>query len=247
MRLRSFSAVALLSFVAIISVTMAAQEDSVSKVAQRDPTALAVLQQSAATMGLANMGSGSGAAQAQTTFWDGRITQQAGVSLVDKSSVSALSAPAQSDAGAKPLPRWVTQYPANELLPGYSRMAALQEARTNVQYLGVEEVNGRKAHHIRLTALPSDNTPVEIEELVSEFHIFIDAETKLVIKTQSWDFSPDAIENRSKVETYYEEYRAVGGVLVPFASHRFVAGQKFCDTVLSDVRLDAVASGTETK
>jgi hypothetical protein len=74
--------------------------------------------------------------------------------------------------------------------------------------------------------------------MISEFHVFIDQASHLVVKSISYQFSPDAIENRSSVETYYDDYRLVQGVLLPYHSIRYVAGQKDSEISLKSITLN---------
>ena len=88
------------------------------------------------------------------------------------------------------LPLWVTQYQRPEHMPALSRLADYVSPYTKISYVGLEQVAGRAAYHIRLATVPQDGTPIEIEELISEFHVFLDKETLLVVKTQGYLFSP---------------------------------------------------------
>jgi hypothetical protein len=51
-------------------------------------------------------------------------------------------------------------------------------------------VNGKLANHISFTMLPSDGTPADLEALLSEFHVWIDATSFLVVQIRTFDFSP---------------------------------------------------------
>jgi len=78
-----------------------------------------------------------------------------------------------------------------------------------------------------------------LDQLISEFHVYLDTKTLRVIKTSNWAFAPDAIENRSLWETYYDNYQTVAGVLVPMHISHFMAGSRLDDwnftSVFSDV------------
>ena len=143
------------------------------------------------------------------------------------------------------LPLWVTAYQRSEHIPPFSRLIDFLRPNMNVVYVGLEDVGGRQAHHIRLSALPTDGTPARIEELISEFHVFVDAQSMLVVKTQSFLFSPAAIENRSPVDTYYSEYRSVAGLLVPYRVTRYVSRQRESDITLTSVQLNVGLSDSE--
>jgi hypothetical protein len=137
------------------------------------------------------------------------------------------------------LPLWVTQYHYPEHIPAISQMADFASANMAVSYVGLESVQGASAHHIRFILTPvGDGTPANIAALISEFHVFVDAQTYLVTKTENYIFSPDAIENRSLVEMYYSDYRSVNGLMVPYRISRYISGGKTCDIVFSSVEMN---------
>lgn len=136
------------------------------------------------------------------------------------------------------LPLWVTQFHYPEHIPAISQMADFLLPNMNLTYMGEEKVNGLVAYHIMFTLVPTDGTPSEVAALISEFHVFVDGQTFLVTKTQSYIFSPDAIENRSLAEMYYSDYRSVNGLLVPFHVSRYISGEKYCDITFSSVAVN---------
>ena len=236
----------LLAFIFLASATAAAQQQ-----ARKDPQALAILAQCQAAMG-ASAGVRDTIAEGTITFEggsSGTITiKSKGVAQyrLDVTSngkqvanvFNAGTGHRQQDGKRADLPVWVTQYQRPEHIPAFSRMADFVLPNTNVAYVGLEDVGSRKAHHIRLWSLPSDGTPPEVEKLLSEFHVFIDAESLLVVKTQSYLFSPEIIENRTPVENYYSDYRTVGGLAVPFRMVRVVSGKKWNEIVMTNVALN---------
>ena len=230
----------------LIPIPVAAQQPP-----QRDPQAMAVLTQALSVMGSAATVQDA-VAQGIITYADGRT---ATITLKNKGAdrirhevsldsglhvmvVSGGRGHVTEGGVTRRLPLWVTGYQRSPHIPALSRMADFAQPNTKVIYVGSESVGGRPAHHIRLSTLPKDKTPTDVEEMISEFHVFIDVQTHLLIKTISFDFSPEIIENRSVAETLYSDYRSVGGLLVPFHSTRYVAGHKFCDITLTDVSLN---------
>ena len=142
------------------------------------------------------------------------------------------------DGKREQLPLWVTAYQRPAFIPAFFRLVDYARPETKLTYLGAVEVAGRPAHHIRISALPKDGTPPEIEELISEYHVFIDFQTLLPVKTITFDFSPEIIENRTPVETYFSDFRSVGGLLIPYRITRYIWGQKDSDITLTNVRLN---------
>jgi hypothetical protein len=133
------------------------------------------------------------------------------------------------------LPLWVTQFHYPEHIPAISQMADFLLPNMNISYLGQVKVNGLPAYHIMFTIVPTDGTPTDVVAQISEFHVFVDVQTFLVTKTQSYVFSPEAIENRSPAEMYYSDYRSINGLLVPFQISRYISGEKYCDITFNTV------------
>ena len=136
------------------------------------------------------------------------------------------------------LPLWIIKYQRAGHIPVLSRMAEYAQANTNLTYVGLETVAGASVHHIRISSLPTDDTPADLEDLISEFHVFVDVNSLLPVKTLSFALSPQAMQNRAPIETYYSDYRPVGGILVPFHVTSYLRGQKLADIVLSSVELN---------
>jgi len=140
----------------------------------------------------------------------------------------------------KYLPAHSTLYSRPEHLSAYA--CSIDVARTNisVSYLGLENLAAAPVHHVVFHAISSG----PLEQLISEFHVYLDSQTLRVVKTATWVFAPDAIENRSLWETYYDNYQSVGGMLVPMHIQHFLAGTQLDDWNFTSVRTDvAVAEG----
>ena len=101
-------------------------------------------------------------------------------------------------------------------------------------------VNGRAAYHVKLAAAAQgkDEQEDRVDQILSEYHLYVDKQTGVALKSSFFAFSPDAIENRSTVETYYSEYRNVNGVLMPFHLETYLAGTKIRDLVFTSIRAD---------
>ena len=143
------------------------------------------------------------------------------------------------------LPLWVTQFHYPEHIPAISQMADFLLPNMNLTYLGQVKVNGLPAYHIMFTIVPTDGTPSDVVAQISEFHVFVDVQTFLVTKAQSYIFSPEAIENRSLAEMYYSDYRSINGLLVPFQVSRYISGEKYCDITFSSVTTNVGLTDTD--
>lgn len=134
----------------------------------------------------------------------------------------------------------LTSYFRPEHLNAFACSIDVARPEMSVIYAGDETVGNSTSHHIVFRAA----SPNPLDAIVSEFDVYIDSKTLRVIKTAIWAFAPDAIENRSKWETYYDEYQSVGGVLVPTHMTHFLAGKKFDEWSVASIRTDvAIAEG----
>ena len=145
------------------------------------------------------------------------------------------------------LPTWQTKYARQEHFPAMLCVSELQRPNTNILYLGEETVENASAHHIKISAKSKGNSPRwdAAENVISEFHIFLDSQSFVVLKTMRYAFSPEAIENRSKLENYYSNYQQVNGTLMPFTITTFLDGQKLRVISFDHVQLDSVISDAE--
>jgi len=145
----------------------------------------------------------------------------------------------------RPLPIWMTSYLRPNHIPVLSRISDSAKPNTKVLYIGLEDVNGQLAHHVRLSNLPASGKRADLEEIISEFHVFVDAQTHLLVKTLSYDFSPVILENRTPVETYFSDYRSVSGVQVPFRITRYIRGTRDSEIVLTYIQFNVGLPDTD--
>jgi hypothetical protein len=225
----------------------------------KDPQALAAILESLSTMG-------SGATKVVDTMAEGIIQRADGMagSIRLKTKIPGrlrveIVYPDQTitnifndgfgvsevDGKRRAFPLWAATHQGIEHLPILSRMTGYGLINLRIVRVGVETVSGRSCLHVLFYSVPGDDTPAEIERLISEFHLYIDRQSHLIIKTLSFQFSPDAIENRSEVETYFDDYRSVQGVLVPFHLIRFVSGQKDSEILVNTIEFNSSISDSE--
>jgi len=242
----------------LISQIASGQTQATVQTSAKDPLAITLVAQS-----LANVGAVPGLIQDSTT--SGTLTYPDGSSgnlnietkgtsirqqldLPGKSLVSVVKGGqgyVQMNGTRVTLPPHIAKYSGPYYIPALSRMASSSQTNALVSYIGKESVNGISVHHIVLQFLPIDATPVEEEALLSEFHVFLDTESLTIVKTQSFHFSPVAIQNRSVCETYYADYRKVQGVLIPFHIREEVAGQPYSEITLTNVALNSGLSDVD--
>jgi hypothetical protein len=133
-------------------------------------------------------------------------------------------------------PYAATAYYRPEYAPALACIIDPLRPKMNIKYVGLEQVGTASAYHIQFNVSPAG--PDDSETLVSDFHVFLDQKTLLVVKTSNFIFDPIALENRSTWETYYSDYRPVNGALVPFHVEHFLSGQKVTDVVFTHVEIN---------
>jgi hypothetical protein len=134
----------------------------------------------------------------------------------------------------KYLPLHSTLYARPEHLSAFACGIDLARPNVSVSYVSTETLQATTVHHLRFLAASSD----PLEQLISEFHVYLDTQSLRVVKTANWVFAPDAIENHSLWETYYDNYQSVGGVLFPMHIKHFMAGTQLDDWNFTTVRTD---------
>ena len=116
----------------------------------------------------------------------------------------------------RPLARSLAAYYIPEHVPALACSVVDLRPVMNLRYVGQEAVGPRTAHHLVLEMRSRNPRLADIVQLLSEYHVYIDTETFVVLKTTHFVFSPDNVENRSRWSAYYSDYRTVNGVLMPF-------------------------------
>jgi|SRR5579859_168683 len=138
----------------------------------------------------------------------------------------------------KYLPTHSTLYSRPEHLSAFACGIDLTRLNVGVSYVSTETLRASPVHHLVFAAA----SPDPLQKLISEFHIYLDTKSLRVVKTANWVFAPDAIQNRSLWETYYDNYLSVGGVLFPMHIQHFLAGTQFDDWNFASVRTDVPIS-----
>jgi hypothetical protein len=230
--------------------------EDMPKAATKDPTAVSVITQSLAAVGASSLAISDSVVTGKISYPDGTggtykmetkgsaIRQQ--VDLPQTSSISVTSDGqgfVQTDGKRLTLPAHITKYSTPYYFPLLTRMAAaVTLPNASVVYTGVEALDTGKVHHVVLSSLPLDGTPVDVETKSSEIHVFIDIQTFTVVKTQTFHFSPVTAMNRSLCETYYSDYRPVQGVSVPFHITEQLDTQPYLEIALTDVLVNSGVS-----
>ncbi|MGH9509003.1 MAG: hypothetical protein ACRD2Q_08660 [Terriglobales bacterium] len=215
----------------------------------RSPEAVALLAQCAATMGAAQLQDVQ--AEGTVTRADGReparslLVKSKGadrvrneITAADRQETYVVNRGRGHELRGetrKALPAHAIGYHRPEHIPAFACQVDLGRSQMEAVFVGVEAVRGRAAYHIKFVAAARGDADDGLEALLSEFHVFLDGETLVVLKTWNYVFAPDAIENHSRWELYYSDYRNVGGVMMPFRIERYDNDQKLEEVVFSRV------------
>lgn len=216
----------------------------------RDSTAIAVIQQSLAALGLPATSTLETIAQGTLTDGSGETSsltvETAGVDRIRFNIGSDYSFVTNAGSGfvikqdkRHLLAAWSTKYRRVDHLPSLFLMTEYQNPNFQAKYVALENVQGSPAHHLILTMLPSDGAFPDIEALESEVHVWIDQKSMLVVEARNFDFSPETPQNRSPVDTYFGNYQQQGEAQIPFHLIRYNGDQKTTDIVLSSIDLKA--------
>jgi hypothetical protein len=149
------------------------------------------------------------------------------------------------DGAKKPLPLWVAQYVGPEHIPTLSRVNDYTQSDRSVIYVGLEKFRDTEVHHIKLFRFEPDPQLTKIVEIMSEFHVFVEAKTGLVLKIQTNIFSPETPTNSSVVENVYSDFRMISNVPVPFHMVRKVDGQEQSDIAFDTVSFDTINTAAD--
>ncbi len=246
-----------IAFVLFCSLSFAATTKTPPVTAKRDAIALSILGSSLTAMGVTGGPAATSMAVGTITYADGKTgtmtVKSLGVDHVRHDLViggETLSYVIKDGQGyllkggkKHKLPLWITAHKGPEHIPAFSRIGEYLLPNRNVEFLGDEDVNGRTAHHLKLSAFVADDPAApgaaKIEADISEMHIFVDAKNSTVVKMQNFVFSPETPVNRSVAETYYSDYSAVNGILVPHHLIRYVGGQKDSEITFTSVSVVA--------
>jgi hypothetical protein len=121
-------------------------------------------------------------------------------------------------------------------LPFFCLAHELGRADLSATYVGLEKVNDRSAHHVRVARVSSLGSEVD-ERLTknSELDIFIDEQTLLVIKVSYIHLSETDWRRGVPMEIYYSDYQNVSGVLIPTIQRKVFNGY-----AISEMRITSV-------
>ena len=114
----------------------------------------------------------------------------------------------ERDSKKEMLPFHHSAYYRNEMIPALACSKSGWHSGMLAEYIGTEMVEGHSVSHLRfhMAARGKSKHQDAVEELLSEYHVFIDSATNRVVSIRTWVFSPETVENRSVWEAVYSDY-----------------------------------------
>ena len=245
----------LLLFSLTFSAAIAAQE-----LPQRDPQAVAILQQSVAAMG--GVVPSDSVAIGSVVIVAGLRTDSGTIRILSRGLDQAAER-IQTSQGSRAV--IYSRGQANELegssvkslqlelvvtsqspeFPLALLAGALNHSDTALQYLGLETLAGLPAHHIRLwnTLLSTPRLRQLAEFTVKE--LWIDASSRLPRKLAYDRRAARGAEPRIPVAVLFSDYRNVGGVVYPFRIEKWFNGTPWATITIQTVAFNTGLSDND--
>ncbi len=241
-----------------------AAQSSLAVAPVRDPQAVAVLRATLATMG------GPGAAVIQDTVVQATVTPPANLGgspgTLTITTKGAGMIRTDGSGGGKTASTifnngretrstergWVTAHAANanhkriDHLPALMIFYEIARAEISATYVGEETLEGRFVHHISITRISNTGNP-SIDETAtrnSQLDVFVDAQTNMVAKISYRHVAENDWRQSLSMEIYYDDYRTVNGIAVPFHQRHFYAGHPIGEMQVTSVAVNQGAPDT---
>ena len=246
---RTYAAV-FLSFALTISVLAQQTAPSV----QRDPQAIAILNQClAAAGGIQAISAIQDVTATGTITYDGLDQQGSATikvlglhrfrldaSLPDGSHSYVVGKDAafhkNPDGSTSPMPPQNAIKPASVTFPLFQVLAAVQDISFSVTDGGVVTHNGQQVHDIVVQqTFSADKDRLGGLSKVTKAHIYIDPNALSVQAIEDQAFRRDGEPGEAPHEMQFSDYQTVNGILAPFSVVEFVAGQKLSTTQIKQI------------
>jgi hypothetical protein len=227
---------------------------------ERDPRALAILQQSLTAMGGAVPA--DSVARGTVVLVEGSTTENGTVLILSRGTHQTLET-LQLPSGHRSI--IYSSGRAREIRGSSSRVlhleravtsecpdfplaliaASLQHPETGLQYVGQEELDGTQVHHLRIwSTFPSQPELGHLEEFSSK-DLWVDAASGLARKLSYERREALGAAPRIPVGVTYSGYRNVGGVLYPFLIHKSFNGTPWAEITIQNVAFNTGLSDAD--
>ncbi len=124
-------------------------------------------------------------------------------------------------------------------LPPVFILAMLNDPESAFEYVGLENIDGIDAHHVRVWKTFSSKPKLQHLAVFSEKDVWIDAKTKLPLKVFFEQREGGGASDRTRMEFVFSDYRPAGGALLPMRIEKSKNGTLWMTITMSDVRFNA--------
>jgi len=238
----------LLGFCTLTAIAVAQQP-----AAKRDPQALTILQRSLSAMGgvpndvratgfvtiTAGSATDSGTIKILARGFDKTVEeiQTPGGSRAEIFSAGEGGSKQGLTVEAKSL-EWAASAQSGAI-PSLLIASALNSSDGDYEYVGLEDLAGVKAHHVRLSASFASRPKLKHLREFSGKELWIDASSLLPLKLSFDRRDGQGAVPRIPIAYHYSDYRAVGGVFIPFQIQKDYNGTPWATIRLSSVSVNA--------
>jgi len=251
---RHLPALAIVSFLTLVTARPSATQQTSTTAAQRDPQAIAVI-----TKVLNAAGGVSALAAIQDYTGSGTVTYNWADSPVQGNVTVKGRGLAQfrldatlhegvhswvvnngtalqklPDGSITPMPYPFTIKAAGVSFPFAQLVVAMQDTSWSISYVGLATHNGQQAYDIGIQKIiPQKSDPSGFQGSVTKADFFIDPNTFSILSVQDRAYPKYGEAGSSPHEMQFSNYQTVSGILVPFNMTDFIAGQQTTTIQLS--------------
>lgn len=110
-------------------------------------------------------------------------------------------------------------------IPALSLLSDWANTSMELKYVGSDSVNGQPSDVVSISYIPSDAQDPNFWRNTTRTLFYVDQSTKLVSKVQYQNFAENNTNVSKKIEIVFSDYRPVSGVLVPFQQSTYSNGR----------------------
>ena len=223
-----------------------AQTQTSNQTPERDPQALAVMQQSLASMGTPPADS---TAAGTITTTAGTRTESGAITILTRGTNQTseqVSTPhggilvysgGQASNGT-PLSGQQAMTSQSPCFPSPLIAASMNNPDSSFQYIGLEAVNGSSAHHIRFWNSFASNTNAQYLSEFTTRDIWIDSTTYLPLRMSYVQRAGGGSAPRIAIDVFYSNYQSFGGVSYPLSIQRSFNGTPSATITIQQVNFN---------
>ena len=123
-----------------------------------------------------------------------------------------------------------------DYIPVLSLISEFDQSDIAVEHMA-DSTLGASAVHVVAVSLYSGQSKQDAEKLQARTRMsyFIDAKTNLVLKTSQSNYTENDPSESQRLDTYFSDYRNVGGIMVPFHQEVLADDKPFLTVVFDSV------------